>query len=287
MLPAGYVVCHVVERSDVTDDLALFKLRTEEPLPFVPGQYLTLALPCGENLVRRAYSIASAPHEPLIELFIERVEDGELTPRLWDLAAGDTLLARKKIVGHFTLDPTHGLHRHILAATVTGIAPFVSMVRAQAHALATGQQTAPEHFLVLHGASHANELQPHRAELADLAARADWLTYVPTISRPWQNPGWAGEVGRVEDIVRKYTDAHGFTAQTAVAYACGNPQMIEHVHGILGRAGFPKDRLREEKYFSLKNEPAPAAAPVEAAAPPRSAPKAPPGFAPRTVKPAS
>ena len=33
-----------------------------------------------------------------------------------------------------------------------------------------------------------------------------WFSYIPVISRPWEDPEWKGEVGRVEDILRKYID---------------------------------------------------------------------------------
>ena len=87
-----------------------------------------------------------------MELVIELVDEGELTPLLWPLQEGDTVWVRKKVVGHFLLDAERT--RHVMACTVTGIAPFLSMIRAHAAALAAGE-TVPDHrFLVVHGASH-------------------------------------------------------------------------------------------------------------------------------------
>ena len=127
--PKGFIRATIERRLDIVDDLAVFWLRPSEPVSFLPGQYVTLAVE-GTNgrMVKRAYSIVSAPHEPLIELVVERVEGGALTPVLWDRQPGDVIWARKKIVGHFLLDAER--LRHVMVCTVTGIAPFLSMIRA-------------------------------------------------------------------------------------------------------------------------------------------------------------
>jgi ferredoxin--NADP+ reductase len=122
-------------------------------------------------------------------------------------------------------------------------------------------------------------------ELRKLSEEVDWLTYIPTVSRPWEDPDWKGETGRVDDIVRKYLDAaEDFTPETAVAYACGHPQMIENVRGILRRAGFDDAFIREEQYFVQKSAEKtprkaaqPAATPKPAAVP---ADRLPPGARP-------
>ncbi|GIS64541.1 MAG: hypothetical protein CM1200mP3_07890 [Chloroflexota bacterium] len=78
----------LVKREDQTEDLSLMWLTKPEGYTFKPGQYCTI----GHEGVERAYSIASAPHEELLELFIELVplhEGGVLTPcfGIWRSAA--------------------------------------------------------------------------------------------------------------------------------------------------------------------------------------------------------
>lgn len=288
--PSGYVCCTVVRRADVTADLAVFRLRTPEPLRFVSGQYVTLALPGATGRpVKRAYSIVSAPHEPELELVIELVEHGELTPLLWPLREGDAIWARKKIVGHFLLDAQRA--RHVMACTVTGIAPFLSMLRSHRRAREAGEAVPHHHFLVLFGASAPVEHGPYRAEIEALA-REGFVVAVPTISRPWLAPDWAGERGRVEDVLRKHLDRLGWTGDDAAGYACGNPDMIENVKGILARAGFAKEHVHEEKYFTSEEHetapkpatpgPKPPSTPpggitLKAVEPPAAPPKGPPG----------
>ncbi|MCI0489232.1 MAG: ferredoxin--NADP reductase [Blastocatellia bacterium] len=237
----------LIERIDFTDDLALFRFRTDKPLSFSPGQYATLAVEDGDKLIQRPYSIVSSPFEAFLEFFIERVHEGELTPRLWELKPSEKVLVRNRTVGRFTLDTDSGLNRHLMLATVTGIAPYISMARTHRLNIERGE-TKPQHFAIIQGASHSRELGIYKDELTELA-RNDWLTYIPTISRPWTDPDWRGETGRVEDVIRKHADRLGFDSTRAMAYACGHPQMIENARSILARARFPKEHIKEENYF--------------------------------------
>ncbi|WP_412061629.1 FAD-binding oxidoreductase [Rubrivirga sp. IMCC45206] len=279
--PKGYLAATVERRLDVVDDLAVFWLRPPQPLTFRPGQYVTLAAPdASGRVVKRAYSVVSAPHEPLVELVIELVDEGELTPLLWPLRPGDTVWVRKKVVGHFLLDAERT--RHVMACTVTGIAPFLSMIRAHAAAQGAGE-TVPDHrFLVVHGASHAAEFGPYLDELAALA-EADWVEAVSTVSRPWSDLDWAGETGRVEDVLRKHLDRLAWAPDAVAGYACGNPQMIETVRGILARARVDDAHVHEEKYFTVGEAGTLAEAPTPAPAAAFKRPPVLPGRRPGSV----
>jgi ferredoxin--NADP+ reductase len=248
MSTANFYRAELSERIDFSHDLALFRFRPEGSFSFRPGQYATIAVEDGDKLIQRPYSIVSSPYEPFLEFFVELVPEGALTPRLWELRLGDFVWIRNRIVGAFTRDEKSGVTRHLMAATVTGIAPTLSMARSQRIEL---QQKGgePHQFLVVHGASRSWELGVYKDELIEIA-REGWLIYVPTVSRPWEDPDWSGETGRVEDLLRKYADLHGFDHQSAVGYACGHPDMIEKAKSILQRARFPKERIKEEKYFT-------------------------------------
>lgn len=239
----------LVERVDFSDDLAVFRLRAQNPVDFTPGQYATIGLmdESTDRPLLRPYSVASAPGSTDLEFFIERVDEGALTPRLWELDQGADVWMRKKIVGRFVLDTSRPYH--VMAATVTGVAPYVSIARAQLQALENGQLATPHHFLILHGASRSWELGTYRTELSGLAQRVDWLDYVPTVSRPWEDADWPGERGRVEDVLRKYLDASTYPVEKTAVYTCGHPQMIDKAQGIFERAGISEDAVHEEKYF--------------------------------------
>ena len=115
----------LVRRERVTDRLAKFWLEPAEPYPFQPGQFCVIGL----EGIERAYSIVSAPSDPLLELFVELVPrpEGHLTPLLFEAAIGSDLTLRPHAKGRL-LWQTQFTH-HVMLATVTGIAPFVSMLR--------------------------------------------------------------------------------------------------------------------------------------------------------------
>ena len=243
----------LVDRNDFSDDLAAFHLRADTPVEFTPGQYATIGLmeEDRDRPLLRPYSVVSAPGSTELEFFIERVDEGALTQRLWDLQPGADVWMRDKIVGRFTLDPdrTH----HLMAATVTGVGPYISIVRDQLRKLRAGTLDSPTPMLVLHGASRSWELGTYREELQALAEELRWFEYVPTVSRPWDDPEWTGECGRVEDVLRKHLDAAAFPPSDTAAYTCGHPKMIDKAQGILERAGLEDDAIHEEKYFVERN----------------------------------
>jgi ferredoxin/flavodoxin---NADP+ reductase len=238
----------IVERRNISDDLLVMQLDPGGDFQFVPGQYATLGVLTPEKHHERAYSIASAPHEKFMEFFIELVPQGALTPRLFSHQVGDEITLRKSARGRFTLDKASGRPNHLLLATVTGVAPFVSYVRSLYQKWKNVEFIGEERLYLLEGASGAIELG-YREELERLSQDVPWFSYTSTISRPWDDPSWRGETGRVDDLVRKYADAWGLAPHNTTAYLCGHPSMVENVKGILNRRGWQKGAVKEEIYF--------------------------------------
>ena len=204
----------------------------------------------GEKRIERAYSIVSSPYESHLEFFVEYVPRGELTPHLNKLVVGDPLLLRRIPKGRFTLDLNSGRRNHLLLATVTGAATYVSYIRTVYSDWKKGTSPMPgEHrFFCVQGASRSWEIG-YRDELEEVAAQAPWLKYVSTVSRPREDTAWAGERGRVDDLVRKYIDLWELKPEDTTAYLCGHPNMVENGRGILERAGWTKKGMRDEVYF--------------------------------------
>jgi ferredoxin/flavodoxin---NADP+ reductase len=126
MVPATdkHYTAAIIERRDFSEDLWLIRVDPGGPFQFKAGQYATLGVDHGDQRIERAYSIVSSPCEEALEFFIELVPRGALTPHLYKLQKGDTMLCRKILKGRFTLDLKSGRTHHLLLATVTGIAPL-------------------------------------------------------------------------------------------------------------------------------------------------------------------
>lgn len=240
----------VVWREDFTDDLFCLWLDLGEhrqELTFKPGQYCTIRLAdCKDpKNLWRAYSIASAPHERFIELFIELVPPpyGNLTPLLHRMKIGDAISVRPRAKGMFTLDSA--CKNQVMVATVTGIVPYISMLRDYIHRGESGHK-----FFVLHGASYYDELV-YGDELGDIMLttpnRIHFL-YTPTVSRPDEerNKDWNGQAGRVNTIVEKSLSLWGLGKEDTLVYVCGQPGMIEDVKNRLLPKGW---NVKEERFW--------------------------------------
>lgn len=248
---ATFLRLRFLERVNLTEDLAIFRFQPELPLQFIPGQYITIGIEQEGKRILRPFSVFSAPHQEILELLIELVPEGQLTPILWQLQPGAELFYRERILGKFVLQEETPYSRHLMLATVTGCAPYMSIVRDLHHRIEKGERMQAPDMLILHGASYASELGMVAEEFQSYAQRYSWLHYTPTVSRPKENPDWHGEIGRVEDVVRKWADNLGYTADVTVAYACGHPGMIQNVKEILQRARFERTQIKEERYFTL------------------------------------
>jgi ferredoxin--NADP+ reductase len=256
MIPSDkHYTATILERRDLSEDLWLVRVDPGGAFKFLAGQYATLGVEAGEKRIERAYSIVSSPYEETLEFFIELVPQGELTPHLYKLHKGGTLCCRKIAKGRFTLDLRSGRTHHLLLATVTGIAPFVSYVRTLYKDWKEGNSPVPgNHKLYcVQGGSRSWEFG-YRDELERIAGEVPWFRYVPTISRPWEDPEWRGQTGRVDDLIRKYVDDWNLKPAETTGYLCGHPSMCENGRGILQRAGWKKDALFEEVYFQPAKE---------------------------------
>ena len=180
----------IISRTDLTKDLWTIRINPGGEFQFAPGQFATLGVESAGKIIQRPYSIASSPLETEIEFFIELIPGGAITPLLYQLQANDTLLLRKLSKGLFTFDKESGRENHLMLCTVTGIAPFVSFVRTLVREW-KNSSSRPDHLYLIAGASRSPEFG-YREEIERVAKTVPWLTFVPTVSRPWEDTGWQG-----------------------------------------------------------------------------------------------
>ena len=239
----------ITKRTDFAPDLWMIRIDPGAEFAFAPGQYATLGVERDARRLERPYSIVSSPYDKELEFFFELIPQGATTPPLYDMQLGDEVLLRKTAKGLFTFDPNQpGRTNHFMVSTVTGVAPFVSYVRTLFKDWKEGRFGGGQKLFLLNGASRSWEFG-YREELESIAQQAPWFQCVSTVSRPWEDDGWKGEVGRVDDVIRKYADLWGCTSANSIAYLCGHPEMVEHGKGILKRIGFTKENLKEEVYW--------------------------------------
>jgi ferredoxin--NADP+ reductase len=247
----------VIGREEINPQLLVLRVQPDTAMfDFKPGQFSVLGLlgreprvpeaaaeetvPEPDKLIRRAYSIASSGVERrYVEFYLTLINSGQLTPRLFALKHGSPLFLGPKASGVFTLDRVPPGKAVVLIATGTGLAPYLSMLRTM---LVNETQ---RRFVVLHGARFGWDLG-YRGELESLARLRPNFTYIPSITRPDQDPHFHGRTGRVQalveqGVVEKESGVALDPSQVEV-FLCGNPDMVNAVKAMLEAKGFMTDQ---------------------------------------------
>ncbi|HYU49721.1 MAG TPA: FAD-binding oxidoreductase [Candidatus Limnocylindria bacterium] len=251
----------IVRREDETESLAYFWVAFDgEPTPFEPGQYMTIGVFADGKLVQRPYSVASSPRTAAegYEFYVRLVEGGQFTPLLWRLPVGH----RMRMIGpkgKFMLEPDDE-RVHLFISSGTGNAPFVSMIRTL---VIDGR---PREVVFVNGVSYERDLG-YRDVVQGWTSGGYPVRYEPTVSRPSHphNADWTGRTGRAEAVLGDILDEHRLAPHNAIAYICGNPDMILAAEQLLLERGFPEAQVKKELYWPKGKEPR-GATPAEIAA---------------------
>jgi ferredoxin-NADP reductase len=202
------------------------------------GQHLDVRLTAEDGYkAQRSYSIASAPEDGL-ELTVERLDDGEVSPYLVDEAReGDRIEIRGPIGGYFVWeasDPTPLL----LVAGGSGVVPLMSMVR---HRAAAGG-TAPAKLVY---SSRMLEDVIYRSELEELAAGGDGFEVVHTLTRE-QPEGWSGYARRIDPEL--LAEVAWPAAEQPRVYVCGSTRFVDAAADGLLALGYEPQSIRTERF---------------------------------------
>jgi ferredoxin-NADP reductase len=205
-----------------------------------PGQHVDLRLTAEDGYsVERSYSIASEPERgDEIDITVERIDDGEVSPFLDDVVVtGDRLEVRGPIGGYFVWEASIG-GPLLLVAGGSGLVPLMAMIRHRERA----DSRVPTRLLL--SSRHAEEII-YREELDRLAGAIDGFEVFHTLTRS-RPPGWAGYDRRIDDrMLAEVLDPLGVKARV---YICGPTALVEVAANALVRLGLPPDRVRTERF---------------------------------------
>jgi ferredoxin-NADP reductase len=202
------------------------------------GQHVDVRLTAEDGYqAQRSYSIASAPEQGL-ELTVERLDDGEVSPYLVDeLRPGDGVELRGPIGGYFVWEADDP-RPVFLVAGGSGVVPLMAMIR---HRIATGS-TTPMRLLY---SSRTIEDVIYRTELDDIGAAENGIEIVHTLTRA-QPEGWTGYARRIDaDLL---SEVAWTAAERPIVYVCGATTFVEAVaEGLVG-LGYDPATIRTERY---------------------------------------
>jgi ferredoxin-NADP reductase len=212
-----------------------------DPFSFRAGQHVDVRLTAPDGYrAERSYSIASAPDDgSIIELAIERLDDGEVSTFFHDVAViGDAIELRGPIGGHFVWEIADGGPLLLLAGG-SGVVPLMSMIR---HRALQGS-TIPT--LLLYSVRVLDEII-FRDELFALHQPQDGLELVFALTR--EPPRRKRDYGRRVDgpMVRELLSRlPGAPQQT---FICGANPFVEAAADSAIAAGIAVETIRTERY---------------------------------------
>jgi ferredoxin-NADP reductase len=201
------------------------------------GQHVDIRLTADDGYqAQRSYSIASTPAGTRVELTVERLEDGEVSPYLTDeLRAGDQIELRGPVGGYFVWEPAQG-GPLLLVAGGSGVVPLMAMIRTRE---AAGSDAETRLLL----SSRGWEDVIYRDELEQLGG--DGLTVVHTLTRS-QPPGWTGYARRVD--AEMLAQVGQGQADRPRAYVCGPTPFVEAVSEALVQLGHHPQAVKTERF---------------------------------------
>jgi ferredoxin-NADP reductase len=203
------------------------------------GQHVDLRLTAEDGYqASRSYSIASPPGEPAIELTVERLADGEVSPYLVDaMEPGDEVELRGPLGGWFVWKPEDA-GPLLLVAGGSGIVPLMAMLR---HRAARGADIRAR---LLVSARTIDDLIYGR-ELAELEADGDGLELFVTLTRE-APAGWDGYTRRIDRGL--LAEVAWPVDQPARTYVCGPTAFVELAADTLVALGQDPTTIRTERF---------------------------------------
>lgn len=218
------------------DTRSLFLRMTEGLLPrFLPGTFISVAIPLAGDTRIRPYTIASSPEdgEPF-EICFNRVPDGPGAAWLFDRAIGDELSFTGPF-GAFTLECAPAAET-IFIAEGTAIAPIRPMIR---RAIATSSA----HPMTLLYASDCHEHLLYRAEFEHLAQTRSDFRFEPIVL----DGDPAALYSRLmQEAERRWIEADG--DRTRHFYLCGVGKGVSALRDLLRGAGYERRSVRYEQW---------------------------------------
>jgi ferredoxin-NADP reductase len=190
---------------------------------------------------QRSYSIASAPEDATVELTVERLDDGEVSPYLTDvLSPGDGVEVRGPIGGYFVWHVASGGPLFLVAGG-SGIVPLMAMLRHRARADESTHARVP--VRLLYSARTWDDVI-YRDELRRLGDGVEVrVTFTLTRDAP---PDWRGFRRRID---RALLEEVGWPpSEMSQAFVCGPTPLVESVATLLVELGHDPTRVRTERF---------------------------------------
>jgi len=234
----------VIDNRRLTDEITSLIIGATLP-GFQSGQFVRIGLVQDDEVLARPYSLVNTPDENFLEVYLNIVRDGPLSPLLFNLKPGDDVLVYQNPSGFLTLGEVPTCRHLWMVATGTGVGPFLSILK--------GNEVWQrfEKIVLCYSISHANELGYRNLIEKTSQCHRDQFRFVAIVTRePVANTlneriPLAIDNGSLENKAGIMLDA-----KDSHVMMCGNSAMIGDVSEALMRRGMKKHRRRTPGQFS-------------------------------------
>ncbi|OBI96743.1 ferredoxin reductase [Mycobacterium sp. 1465703.0] len=200
------------------------------------GQHIDLKLTAEDGYsAQRSYSLSRPADGERIELTVQRIDDGEVSPYLTGLVAGEQIELRGPIGGWFVWQPADAA-RVLLVGGGSGIVPLMAMLRQRVTA-------GTAHFRLVYSVRSPADVY-YAQELDLLEREYDWLQIALVYTRK-AAPQTARPPGRVRSADLAPTQRAPAAARV---YVCGPTGFVESVTTTLVEQGYPPSAIRTERF---------------------------------------
>ena len=214
---------------------------------FTPGQFVRIGVQDGDEVLARPYSLVNTPEEQYLEVYFNIVPEGPLSPRLFDLQAGDDILVADNPSGFLTAGEIPECKHLWMIATGTGIGPFLSILKSD---------TAWDRFekiVLCYSVSFAGELAYQDVIQQVIDTHKDQFCYVPVVTREDFPDSLKNRVTTsMQDNSLQHKVGFSINADDSHVMMCGSSEMIVDVSERLVSMGMKKHRRRDPGHFTTE-----------------------------------
>jgi ferredoxin-NADP reductase len=225
--PGKWQIGTVTRVKRETPRVKSFRIDLPMWMPHLPGQHYDVRLTAEDGYqAQRSFSVASSPlDEGEIELTIDRLEDGEVSPHFHDVVVeGDQVEVRGPFTSYFVWS---GESPVLLLGGGSGVVPLMAMLRHR-------RRTMPELPMRLVYSVRSAQDVIYADELGDDAL----LTF--TREPP---EGWSGHTGRPDASLIAEAGV-----EQGIAFVCGSNGFVETASQLALEAGFEPEQVRTERF---------------------------------------
>jgi ferredoxin-NADP reductase len=225
--PGAWQIGTVTRVKEETPRVKTFRIELPMWMAHLPGQHYDVRLTAPDGYqAQRSYSVASSPlDEGEIELTIDRLDDGEVSPYFHDVVVeGDQVEIRGPFASYFVW---RGESPALLIGGGSGVVPLMAILRHR-------RRTMPELPMALVYSVRSAEEVIYADELGEETT----LTF--TREPP---PDWTGHTGRIDaELIRSAGLADG------MVFVCGTNGFVESAVELVLADGVDPRKVRTERF---------------------------------------